>query len=136
MVITSDEVREIFKSLKNGNGDAFFAHVADDVDWTVTGAQPLAGHYRSKAGFIDGPFAKLSRSLPRSAQLQVEHLVVKDDLAVAVVEFHSPAKANNGIRFDDRYFWIVYFEDHVIVRVRTYLDWAVVAGFSESNPIA
>jgi hypothetical protein len=37
MAITSDRVREIFKGLENGDGDAFFERVADDVDWTVMG---------------------------------------------------------------------------------------------------
>ena len=48
MTITSDRVREIFKGLENGDGAAFFEHVADNVDWTVMGTHPLAGHYPSK----------------------------------------------------------------------------------------
>ena len=45
MEITSDSVREIFKGLENGDGAAFFEHVADNVDWIVEGTHPLAGHY-------------------------------------------------------------------------------------------
>jgi len=48
MAITSESVREIFKGLENGDGAAFFAHVADNVDWIVEGTHPLAGHYLSK----------------------------------------------------------------------------------------
>ena len=44
MGITSDGVREIFKGLENGDGAAFFEHVADNVDWIVEGTHPLAGH--------------------------------------------------------------------------------------------
>ena len=36
--MTPDRIRQIFKSLETGDGAAFFAHVADDVDWTVMGA--------------------------------------------------------------------------------------------------
>jgi hypothetical protein len=43
MGIAPDRVREIFKGLENGNDDAFFAHVADGVDWEVMGTHPLAG---------------------------------------------------------------------------------------------
>jgi len=32
MSVTPEEVREIFKGLENGDGAAFFEHVADDVD--------------------------------------------------------------------------------------------------------
>jgi hypothetical protein len=64
----------------------------------------------------------------------VENLIVKDD--EAVVELHSLATAKNGMRFDNRYCWVVYFRDGVIVRVRAYLDSAMVARLFEENPIA
>jgi ketosteroid isomerase-like protein len=134
MGITSDSVREIFKGLENGDGTAFFEHVADNVDWIVEGTHPLAGHYLSKKAFIEGTFAKLSQVLPDGAQLHVEDLLVKDN--EAVVELHSLATAKNGLRFDNRYCWVVYFLDGVIVRVRAYLDSAMVARLFEENPIA
>jgi ketosteroid isomerase-like protein len=37
MAVTPDYVREVFKGLRNGDGAAFFTHVADDVDWIVMG---------------------------------------------------------------------------------------------------
>ena len=134
MEITTDSVREIFKGLENGDGAAFFEHVADNVDWIVEGTHPLAGHYFSKKAFIEGTFAKLSQVLPNGAQLHVEDLLVKDN--EAVVELHSLATAKNGLRFDNRYCWVVYFRDGVIVRVRAYLDSAMVARLFEENPIA
>jgi hypothetical protein len=134
MAITQDRVRQIFKGLENGDGSAYFEQVADDVDWIVMGTHPLAGHYRSKKDFIAGTFAKLDRVLQHGAQLHVEHLFVKDD--VAVVELHSLATAKNGMRFDNRYCWVVYFRDETIVRVRAYLDSAMVARLFVENPIA
>jgi hypothetical protein len=134
MEITTDSVREIFKGLENGDGAAFFEHVADNVDWVVEGTHPLAGHYLSKKAFIEGTFTKLSQVLPNGAQLHVEDLLVKDN--EAVVELHSLATAKNGLRFDNRYCWVVYFRDGVIVRVRAYLDSAMVARLFEENPIA
>ena len=134
MAITSESVREIFKGLENGDGAAFFERVADDADWTVMGTHPLAGHYRSKKAFTEGTFAKLSQVLPHGAQLHVEELIVKDD--EAIVELHSLATAKNGMRFDNRYCWVVYFREGLIVRVRAYLDSAMVARLFEENPIA
>jgi ketosteroid isomerase-like protein len=133
MIVTSDYVRKIFRGLEHGDGTAFFAHVADDVDWTVMGTHPLAGNYLSKADFIAGTFAKLGQVLPQGAQLHVEHLIVKGD--EAVVELHSLATATNGMRFDNRYCWVVLFEGEKIVRVRAYLDSAMVAQLFEENPI-
>ena len=134
MAITEDQVRAIFKKLEAGDGASFFKHVADDVDWIVEGTHPLAGHYLSKQAFIDGTFAKLNRVLLKGVELQTEHLLVKDD--EAVVELHSLATAKNGMRFDNRYCWVVYFRAGTIVRVRAYLDSAMVARLFEENPIA
>jgi ketosteroid isomerase-like protein len=134
MANTPNRVSEVFKGLENGDGATFFERVADDVDWTVMGTHPLAGHYRSKKAFREGTFAKLSQVLPQGAQLQVEDLIVKGD--EAVVELHSLATAKNGMRFDNRYCWVVYFRDGLIVRVRAYLDSAMVARLFEENPIA
>jgi ketosteroid isomerase-like protein len=75
--ITSDRVRKIFKGLENGDGAAFFARVADDVDLTVMGTHRLAGHYRSQMAFKEGTFAKLGQVLPHGAQLHVEDLIGK-----------------------------------------------------------
>jgi ketosteroid isomerase-like protein len=41
-----------------------------------------------------------------------------------------------AMRFDNRYCWVVYFQKGLIVRVRAYLDSAMVARLFEENPIA
>jgi ketosteroid isomerase-like protein len=133
-MVTEDFVRRIFKGLEEGNGASFFEHVNNDVDWTVEGTHPLAGHYRSKADFVAGTFAKLDKVLPHGAQLIVEHVLVKDDQAV--VELHSLATAKNGFRFDNRYCWVVHFDGDTIDQARAYLDSAMVARLFEENPIA
>jgi ketosteroid isomerase-like protein len=132
-MVTTEFVRRIFKGLEAGNGADFFAYVAEDVDWTVMGTHPLAGHYRSKAAFVEGTFAKLDKVLRAGAQLVVEHLLVKGDHVV--VELSSSAVARNGMRFDNRYCWVVEFRNDTIVRVRAYLDSAMVARLFEENPI-
>src|SRR5271167_4646748 len=134
MPITPGSVREIFGGLESGDGAAFFQHVAEDVDWTVMGTHPLAGHYLSKKAFIEGTFAKLGQVLPNGAQLHTENVIVEGDQAV--VELHSLATARNGMRFDNRYCWVVAFQDGLIVRVRAYLDSALVVRLFEEDPIS
>jgi uncharacterized protein len=131
--VTAEYVRNVFRGLETGDGAAFFEHVADDVDWTVMGTHPLAGHYTSKAAFIAGTFDKLAGVLRDGAQLTVEDLLVNGDRAV--VELRSGATAKNGMRFDNRYCWIVDFRGDVIVRVRAYLDSAMVARLFAENPV-
>jgi uncharacterized protein len=91
MAIAPNRVREIFSGLESGEGTAFFDHVA----------------------------VKLGGVLTNGAQLHIEHLMVKDDQAV--VELYSLATAKNGMRFDNRYCWVVYFQDGVVVRVRIWI---------------
>ena len=133
MPITSERVFKSFNGLETGNGAAFFERVADDVDWTVMGTHPMSGHHLSKKTFMEGTFAKLSQVLPGGAQLHVEHLIVKGDQAT--VELHSLATAKNGMRFDSRHCWVVCFHDGSIVKVRAYLDSAMVVQLFEENPI-
>jgi ketosteroid isomerase-like protein len=131
--MTPDRIRQIFKALETGDGAGFFAHVADNVDWTVMGTHPLAGQYHSRAAYA-GTFTKLGKVLPQGAQLHVEHVLVKDD--EAVVELRSLATATNGLRFDNRYCMVLLFDGETIVRGRSYVDSALVARLFEENPIA
>ena len=133
MAITPDYVREIFKGLETGDGGAFFKHVADDVDWTVMGTHPLAGHYCSKRAFQEATFSKLRKVLPKGAQLRVTNLIVAE--SVAVVELVSDATARIGMCFDNHYCWVVRFEGDCITQVRAYLDSAMVADLFRQNPI-
>ncbi|RDJ14426.1 nuclear transport factor 2 family protein [Rhizobium grahamii] len=124
-------VRAIFANLEHGEGDAFFQHVADGVDWTVMGTHPLAGRYHSKQAFRAATFARLNKLLPGGTQLHVTHLLISGD--TAIVELESKAVAKNGMRFDNHYCWIVRFAGDTIVEVRAYLDSAKVAELIREN---
>jgi hypothetical protein len=132
--ITRDYVRDIFKGLESGDGGSFFEHVSDDVDWIVMGTHPLAGHYSSKKALLAGTFDKLAQVLPQGVELLLEYLIVKDNQAV--VELHSVATAKDGMRFDNHFCWVVYFQSGVIIRVRAYLDSMMVARLFEEHPLA
>jgi ketosteroid isomerase-like protein len=131
--LTTAYVQQIFRNLESGDGQGFFEHVADNVDWIVEGTHPLAGHYHTKADFLAHTFDKLAKVLPRGTQLHVQHLLISDNWAV--VELHSEATAKNGLRFDNRYCWVCRFADEKIVEVRAYLDSALVARLFEENPV-
>jgi len=126
-------VRALFAHLEHGDGAKFFAQVADDVDWTVEGTHPLAGHYRSKRDFLAGTFEKLAKVLPNGAQLEVGSVLIDGDWAV--VELHSNATARNGMRFDNHYCWLCRFDSERIVEVRAYLDSWIVGELFRQNPI-
>jgi uncharacterized protein len=66
----------------------FWDRVADDVDWTVEGTHPLAGHYHDKAQFIEAT---------GGVKLEVTHLHVDGDATIA--ELHSTSKTKEGADF-------------------------------------
>jgi len=130
--ISLDKIRALFKNLEQGDGAEFFTQVADDVDWIVEGHHPLAGHYRSKADFLAGTFAKLGKVLPSGTQLHVTNAMLCEDWAI--VELASLATAKNGLRFDNKYCWLCRFENGKVVEVRAYLDSAMVQRLFDENP--
>jgi ketosteroid isomerase-like protein len=61
MTVQASYVKSLFANLENGRNEAFFEHVADDVNWTVMGTHPLAGTYHTKADFLAHTFARWTR---------------------------------------------------------------------------
>ncbi|HYP85300.1 nuclear transport factor 2 family protein [Variovorax sp.] len=128
--ITAESVRALFAQLEHGY-ESFFTHVAEDVDWTVHGTHPLAGHYRSRSEFIAATFARITKVLRGGTQLRVVNVMT--DGTLATVEMQSMATAANGMRFDNRYCWVVRIENDKIVQVRAYLDSALIQRLFDEN---
>ncbi|WP_108652335.1 nuclear transport factor 2 family protein [Dongshaea marina] len=125
MTIDKARVQQIFQNLETGDADAFFSHVSPDVDWTVMGTHPLAGHYRTLDAFRKSTFERLTPCLTQPIQLVLQHIFVEGN--TAIVELLATSKSRAGWDFDNHYCWIVTFADHTIVEVRAYLDSAMVA---------
>jgi hypothetical protein len=98
MSVDAEYVRKIFAGLEHGEGTAFFDHVAEDVDWTVMGTHPLAGHYTSKADFVAGTFAKLAKVLPDGAESNVDNLIVKRRRGDRGIAFGSDRQERFSLR--------------------------------------
>ena len=131
MTIRPSYVKNLFANLEHGNSDAFFEHVADDVDWTVMGTHPLAGNYHTKSSFLAHTFARLNKILKKGVILRVSNILVDGDCAA--VEMESLSTALNGKPFDNKYCWMVRFSEGTIVEVRAYLDSALVQRLIEEN---
>jgi ketosteroid isomerase-like protein len=131
MTIQADDVRSLFANLENGRTDAFFDHVAEDVNWTVMGTHPLAGTYHTKDDFLAHTFARLNKLLKEGVVLRVTNLLVDGD--TAAVELQSLSTALNGKPFNNTYCWIAHFSNGTIVEVRAYLDSALVQQLIDEN---
>jgi len=131
MLITEDQVRNIFAALASGQPEKFFEHVADNVNWLVLGTHPLAGEYKSKREFREATFAKLTPLFPNGLRLYTREVLVAGDRAA--VQLYANATAKSGLRFHNEYCWICRFAAGRIVDVRAYLDSALVQKLIDSS---
>lgn len=90
----------MFNSLAEGSSGSkqfLHDHVANDVDWTVEGHHPLAGHYTSKDAFVKATFGRLERIMREPGlRLVVENVVRGTEDGFAVVELKAVAVCKNG----------------------------------------
>lgn len=133
--IDTQALERLFAHLERGDSDAFFAHVADDVAWTVMGTHPLAGAYHDKRTFRAATFERLDRLVRGGIRLRLVDVLVQPPRAA--VELVAEATASNGRPFDNRYCWVLRFDGGRIVEVRAYLDSALVQQLVDENePVA
>jgi hypothetical protein len=123
---------KISRTKSGGNGHFIVREGKQDAT-CASFVKLLKRNYLSKKSFMAGTFSKLNQVLLQGAELHTEHLIAKDNQAV--VELHSLATAKNGMRFDNRYCRVVEFQDGLMVRVRAYLDSAMVTRLFQENPI-
>jgi len=131
MSITIEKVQKLFNYLKTDESKKFFEHVADNVQWTVMGTHPLAGTYKSKEKFISNTFTRLNKLLKGGVILKVNNILVQGN--TAVVEMENTSIALNDKPFNNTYCWIVEFENDTIVKVRAYVDSALVQKVIDEN---
>ena len=132
MSISYDFVKNLFDKLKQGHSEEFFLSVEDNVDWTVMGTHPLAGHYSNKQSFLKATFQRLNKILKEGVVLEVLSVIVSGNQAV--VEMRSLSTAVNGKPFNNSYCWVVWFnEKDKINKVRAYVDSALVQNLINEN---
>ncbi|KAF7177656.1 hypothetical protein CNMCM7691_006017 [Aspergillus felis] len=131
---TPAEVRAIFEPFERGNAAAFFAHIADDVDWQVKGTFcPISGHYRSKDEFHNAT-KSLSSTWASPLKLQIENII--SDGRQAAVELKAvDTMCKNGLQFTNEYTWVCEFnEENKIIKIRAYMDTDLVSRAIRENP--
>jgi ketosteroid isomerase-like protein len=121
---TRSLVVRAFAAYERGDTQPLFDAVADDVQWTIRGTNPLSGEYHSKQEFLEATYARLAGVLKEPVKPHVRRLVVEDDLAV--VEWRGRATSTADKPYDNDYCWIMRVADGQIVEVTAYFDGALV----------
>ena len=92
------QITKIFDHLSRGNFDAFFSHVAEDVQWTLMGTHPLAGEYHNRTIFIVDALKRLANTLTQAhpSKLELTSVIGGGDEAWSAQELHGTGVCKNG----------------------------------------
>ena len=131
-MVTIEFVRKTFAPFEEGDPQSFFAQVADDVSWTITGDRdPFAGHYSSKVDVITKTLNRIMVCLEKPIQRKVTNVLTCGDWAV--VEHTATTVTKKGSEFNQKFCWICRYEGDKIVEVRMYQDSALAKSVLEEN---
>ncbi|KAI1765195.1 hypothetical protein GGR53DRAFT_529839 [Hypoxylon sp. FL1150] len=93
---TKARIREIFAHLGTGYAPSFYAHVADDIDWTVMDIHALSGHFLDKATFLSNLLSGIDGVFDGPLKLHVTSIIGGEVEEWAVVELVAEATCMNG----------------------------------------
>ncbi len=109
----------IFDGLAQRDGTLVWEALAEDAVWTGPGDNDWAGPFRGKAAIRDQLIRPLRARIgsPRSIP---DRIIVDGDWAA--VQFHGDNETEDGLRYDNRYVFILRFRDGLIVEITEYMD--------------
>jgi ketosteroid isomerase-like protein len=129
---TRSQILAILRPLSSppaGNNE-FFAHVSDNVIWTVTGHMMLSGTWRTKESYRAATFAKIGPLFGAPGmKLEVpggEQGIIAGEDGQAVAELKTvDTYTKSGVLYDQHYSWHMRFnEESVITEVKAFMDTA------------
>jgi len=124
-MLTKEYVKQVFSLLEQGDLDGYLQQYVDEqVQWTITGTNVLAGTYHSRDEFVNRAIHALKKALEGDIKMQIHHVYVDGD--TAIVEMQSIAKAKKGHPYDNQYVWIQRFVEGKIIEARVYYDDVLV----------
>ena len=108
--------------------DEFFAHVRDDVIYTVTGKSFLSGVWTTKASYRAATWAKIGTLVkPPGIKLEIsngEEGIIVGQNGWATADLHTvDTYTVSGVRYDQSYSWHMRFDEcGKIAEVKVWLD--------------
>ena len=125
MHLDQDYVKQVFSLLENGEVDRYLSEYVDEnVTWTITGTNVLAGKYTSRADLVERAIARLNESLVGGIRMEIHRIYIDGD--TAIVEMSSIATAKKGHPYNNEYVWIQRFRNGKIIEARVYYDDVLV----------
>ena len=113
-------VQDAFAAWADGDGNAFFRLLADDVRWTVIGTTEISGSFTSRQEFLDKAAGKIGAVLARPLVPNLVSLLADGDLVS--IQWEGQSETKSGRAYRQTYSWVVRFEQGRVVEGTAYLD--------------
>ena len=111
-------VESFFKHLNEGQVDAAFLHVKDDVKWWVPGTLPFSGT-KDKSQYM-AIVGRIQSGFPKGLVFTVRNMVAESNQVAAEVE--SLGQHVNGKTYANKYHFLFTFQDQRFAEVKEYMD--------------
>jgi ketosteroid isomerase-like protein len=118
-------LQDVFSELEKGNGKPFVALMADDFRWTITGTTSWSRTYDGKEAVLQQLMRPLFSQFADRYTNTAQRFVAEDNYVVVECTGHVTTKA--GRPYNNRYCYVIRFDDGKMRELTEYLDTELVA---------
>lgn len=105
-----------------------------NVDCVVTGSHSCSGHFTTLAAFKEHTMGRMKNIWKGPARLRIRNVIGGGDQHTACIEFIAEAECKNGLLFlMDEVMIVTFDEEGVVVKMRVYVDGALINKALEEN---
>lgn len=105
--------------------------LAEDVEWTIHGSDPVAGTYLGRADFVERASLPLVSRLTGPVEPEVHRIWAEDD--TVVVRFDGSATTTSGEPYRNQFVWIFTLSGGKVQRAEAFLDLAAYRTVVDDN---
>jgi uncharacterized protein len=116
---------DIFAGLAVGDGRRFFASLAEDFCWTITGTTPWSGSYRGQEAVRTKLLQPLFAQFADRYTNALHRIVAEGDYVV--VECRGKVTTKAGKPYNNSYCWVCRIVNGMLTELTEYMDTELVA---------
>jgi uncharacterized protein len=117
-------VEGIFAALSRGDGEAYLAGLADDVEFKIEGTTKFSGTFRGKQQVVERLLTPLLAELDGGLAIAVDRIYADGD--TVIVQAHGKSTTKRGKSYDNRYCQVFRVAGGKVKSMVEYLDTALV----------
>jgi len=117
-------IQSIFAALSRGDGEAYLAALADDVEYKIEGTTKFSGTFRGKQQVVERLLTPLMAELEGGLAISVDSIYADGD--TVVVQARGKSTTKRGKPYNNRYCQVFRVEGAKVKSMVEYLDTELV----------